>query len=129
MSSGVGVNELLAQCAFPREREAETSEVLAAGDFRIDLASRRATVRGQELQLNQEEFEVLVFLIGHPTSIITPHTRLTTRWGGNHVRQADFLRVMAQLRKKLEAMEGCGHYLRTEPWIVYRFDPQRNDPV
>jgi DNA-binding response OmpR family regulator len=98
-------------------------DAVSVGDFRMDFAARRATVRGQELRLTGEEFEMLVFLIGHPRSVITPRTRLSTRWGGGLVRQADFLRVFGQLRKKLESMEGCSHYLRTEPWVVYKFDP------
>jgi len=101
----------------------EDESIIAVGDFRIDYAARRATVRGQQLQLSGEEFEMLVFLIGHPRSIITPQTLLSTRWGRNQVHQADFLRVLAQLRKKLDSVEGCSHYLRTEPWVVYRFDP------
>jgi len=98
-------------------------DVIVRGDFRIDLRARQATVNGQELSLTQEEFEMLVFLIAHPKSVITPHTRLTRRWAQGQVRQARFLRVLAELRKKLESTEGCSHYIRTEPWVVYRFDP------
>jgi len=103
-------------------------DVMVRGDFRVDLRTRQATVQGQELRLTQEEFEMLVFLIGHPQSIITPQTRLTTRWGRTQIRQADFLRVLAELRKKLESAEGS-HYIRTEPWVVYRFDPHHEDGV
>jgi DNA-binding response OmpR family regulator len=98
-------------------------DVIVTGDFRLDLQTHQVTIRGRELPLTGEEFEMLIFMIGHPKSIITPQTRLTTRWGGNQIRQSDFLRVMAQLRKKLEAA-GFSHYIRTEPWIVYCFDPQ-----
>lgn len=102
-------------------------DVIVTGDFRLHLQSHQVTIRGQKLHLTEEEFEMLVFMIGHPRSIITPQTRLTTRWGGgNLIRQSDFLRVMAQLRKKLEAA-GCSHYIRTEPWVVYSFDPHRTE--
>jgi two-component system, OmpR family, KDP operon response regulator KdpE len=104
-------------------------DVIATGDFRLDLRTRQVTIRGQDLHLTEEEFEMLVFMIGHPKSIITPQTRLTTRWGsGNLIRQSDFLRVMAQLRRKLDAA-GCSHYIRTEPWVVYRFDPHHHSDV
>jgi DNA-binding response OmpR family regulator len=103
-------------------------DVLVAGDFRIDFRTWQVTVRDQELDLSEEEFEMLVFLIGHPKSIITPHTRLRTHWD-NQVRQADFLRVLAQLRLKLESVEGCPHYIRTEPWVVYRFDPHNRTEI
>ncbi len=103
--------------------DAGGEDIVSVGDFRIDLAARRAMVRGQDLRLSAEEFDMLVFLIGHPRSVITPQTRLNTRWGRGLARQADFVRVLAQLRKKLESIEGCSHYLRTEPWVVYQFDP------
>jgi DNA-binding response OmpR family regulator len=97
--------------------------VVARGDFRIDLGSRCVAVRGCDVQLDEEEFEMLVFLIGHHTSIITPQTRLATRWRRGRVRRADFLRVIASLQKKLESVAGGARYIRTEPWIVCRFDP------
>jgi len=100
----------------------KTSETIEAGDFCIDLGSRAVKISGKELRLTEQEFELLVFLVRHPTSIITPHTRLSTRWGRNPVHQADVLRVLSQLRQKLEAL-GCTRYIRTEPWLVYRFDP------
>jgi two-component system, OmpR family, KDP operon response regulator KdpE len=103
-------------------------DVIVTGDFRLDLQTHQVTIRGQELHLTEEELEMLVFMIGHPKSIITPQTRLTTRWGGgNQIRQSDFLRVMAQLRKKLDDLGS--HYIRTEPWVVYRFDPHHRTEV
>lgn len=102
-------------------------DAIVTGDFRLDLQTHQVTIRSQNLHLTEEEFEMLVFMIGHPKSIITPQTRLTTRWdGGNLIRQSDFLRVMAQLRKKLEAV-GCSYYIRIEPWVVYSFDPHRTE--
>jgi DNA-binding response OmpR family regulator len=104
-------------------------DVVMAGDFRLDLGTGQASLRGQDLRLTEEEFELLLFLVSHPKSIITPQTRLSTRWGGNEVRQADFLRVLAQLRKKLQSTAGCARYLRTEPWVIYSFDPHNRDEV
>ncbi|HYA26042.1 MAG TPA: hypothetical protein VEF05_17910 [Terriglobales bacterium] len=97
--------------------------ILTTGDFRIDLGSHHVAVKGHELRLDEAEFEMLVFLTGHHTNIITPHTRLTTRWGREQVRQSDFLRVLANLQRKLESIPGGARYIRTEPWMVCRFDP------
>lgn len=125
MRHGWGIRDtgLQALTNAPDAGGAADQDVIVTGDFRLDLQTQHVTIRGQELHLTEEEFEMLVFMIGHPKSIITPQTRLTTRWGGNQIRQSDFLRVMAQLRKKLEAA-GFAHYIRTEPWVVYRFDPR-----
>jgi len=97
--------------------------MLLAVDFSIDLRARHARVRGPELHLTEEEFELLVFLVGHRKNVITPHTRVSTRWSSVQVRQADFLRVLGQLREKLAFVEGSSHYIRTEPWVVCQFDP------
>ena len=97
--------------------------VIDSGDFKIDLAGHRVSVRGQEVQLSPEEFDVLVFLAGHPQRLVTPRTVLATSWTSDPLRRTEFLRPLLSLRKKLDAAGPGKHYLRTEPWVVYRFDP------
>jgi two-component system KDP operon response regulator KdpE len=119
-------------CAKKRDRvpERETaegsvslSEMIESGDFKIDLAARTVTLRGEDLPLTSEEFDVLVFLARHPKRMVTPHTVLATRWDASGLRQTEFLRALVSLRKKLDAAGHGKHYLRTEPWVIYRFDP------
>ncbi len=98
-----------------------SAEVIRAGDFRTDRQSQRVTVRGNEVQLTQEELDLLVFLTTHK-KVVTPSTRLVTRVGGNPVRQSQFLRVLLGLCRKIEP-DNSHHYIRTEPWVFYRFDP------
>jgi len=108
---------------WPGEHRAQDDNVIEKGDFRIDLQARCATVRGQPLQLTPEEFDMLVFLAGHPRRIVTPRTTLTTRWGEHEVRQADFLRVLTGLRQKIAAVDAGANYIRIEPWVFCRFEP------
>jgi two-component system, OmpR family, KDP operon response regulator KdpE len=97
--------------------------VIETGDFLINVAARKASLLGQELDLTTAEFEVLVFLAGHPKSFVTPHTMLATDWTSGQIRQAEFLRALMSLTKKLNSAAGSSqHYIRTEPWIFYRFD-------
>ena len=101
-----------------------TRDLIEAGDFLIDVPARRATLRGRELDLTSAEFDLLVFFVGHPKSFVTPHTMLATNWTSGEVRQAEFLRVLMSLTKKLDSTAGSTqHYIRTEPWIFYQFDP------
>jgi DNA-binding response OmpR family regulator len=97
--------------------------MIESGDFKIDLDERTVILSGQELQLTSEEFDVLVFLVGHPRRMVTPHTLLTTARTANRVQKTEFLRVLISLRQKLDAAGSGRHYLRTEPWVMYRFDP------
>jgi two-component system KDP operon response regulator KdpE len=99
------------------------SGMIESGDFKIDLAERTVTLRGQELWLTSEEFDVLVFLARHRRSLVTPHTMLATSWTANRLRQTEFLKALISLRKKLDAAGPAHHYLRTEPWVMYCFDP------
>lgn len=107
----------------PEDRDETQNGIIKNGDFHIDLQGRKATVRGREAHLNSEEFDLLVFLVGHRRRVVTSRTLLSTRCGEHEVRQTQFLRVLTTLRQKLEAAAGRDGYIRTEPWIVYRFDP------
>ncbi len=108
------------------EKNVSLSGIIESGDFKIDLTERIVKLRGQELLLTAEQFDVLVFLAGHPQHVVTPHTMLAS-CTENRFRQTEFLRTLVSLRKKLEAAEPGRHYLRTEPWVIYRFDPTPNE--
>lgn len=104
-------------------REPSSPELIDSGDFRIVLGSRTAFLRGEKLKLTSEEFDALVFVATHPQRFVSTHTILATRWSMNRPHQTEFLRVLLELRKKLDAIGAGRHYLRTEPWVIYRFDP------
>jgi two-component system KDP operon response regulator KdpE len=100
---------------------ASTAEIINTGDFRVDTVQRKVTLRGEALSLTPEEFDVLVYLTGHPRQLVTPRTMLTTNWTSDNRHRTEFLKVLLCLRKKIEASSGK-QYLRTEPWVVYRFN-------
>jgi two-component system KDP operon response regulator KdpE len=112
-----------------RSHREETDEAIVTtgtidmGDFRIDTVHGSATLRGHDLALTPEEFEVLVFLTTHPQRFVTPRTMLATSWTRGGLHQTEFLKALLGLRKKIDALSSGKQYLRTEPWVVYRFDP------
>lgn len=98
--------------------------VLEAGDFRLDLETRRVVVRGEDIHLTPKEFELLTHLMQHAGKVLTHRKLLTSIWGGNYAEQNEYLRVfIGQLRKKIEPDSAAPRYILTEPWIGYRFDP------
>jgi DNA-binding response OmpR family regulator len=101
----------------------EHGAIIQSGDFKIDLRCRQAALRDHDLELTSEEFDVLVFLMRHHQSVVTSHTLLATNAGEKQFRRTEFLRVLLSLRNKLVAAGDGVHYLRTEPWVIYRFDP------
>jgi two-component system KDP operon response regulator KdpE len=124
-----GIDELLARvraslrrAATPIANEAALT-VIEAGDFHVDLESRKLTVLGREIHLTPKEFELLTYFIQHPGKVLTHRNLLAALWGGNYVEQNEYLRVfVGNLRKKIESDPATPRYIITEPWIGYRFD-------
>ncbi|HEV7843850.1 MAG TPA: response regulator transcription factor [Pyrinomonadaceae bacterium] len=125
-----GMGELLARVrASLRRSPAEISEALTTieeGDFRIDLEARSVIVRGQEVHLSPKEFDLLLYFIRHPGKVLTHRTLLNAIWGGNYIEQTEYLRVFIRhLRKKIEPLPAQPRHILTEPWIGYRFNPDK----
>jgi two-component system, OmpR family, KDP operon response regulator KdpE len=105
------------------KENASVTRRIQFGDFKIDLDERIVILRDDELRLTSEEFDVLVFLASHPRSLVTPQTMLARGSNANQLGQTRFLTTLISLRKKLDAAGHGKHYLQTEPWVIYRFDP------
>jgi two-component system, OmpR family, KDP operon response regulator KdpE len=122
-----GMNELLARVRANLRRvppEKEMDAVIEIGDFHIDTAAHKVTVRGREVRLTPKEFDLLVYLARRPGKVIHHRTLLGAIWGGQSTEQVEYLRVfVGQLRKKLEADASSPRYIVTEPWVGYRFEP------
>src|SRR5215510_10129265 len=71
-----GTDELLARVRAALRRSGAEADVeeIDAGDFRIDLGSRRVHARGQEVRLTPKEFELFVYMARHPSRVITHRT-------------------------------------------------------
>jgi two-component system, OmpR family, KDP operon response regulator KdpE len=133
MAGSWNLRQLFAKQAMERGRNAEqrvsSAEIIEAGDFRLEVAERVVTLRGEELALTAEEFDVLLYLIGHPQRCVTPRTVLATSWTRDGLHQTEFLKALLSLRKKLDTVVAGNQYLRTEPWVIYRFDPRSSVAV
>jgi two-component system KDP operon response regulator KdpE len=121
-------NELLARVRATLRRTSAVpqpdSQVIEAGDFRIDPQAHSVHVGNQEVKLTPKEFDVLVYLARHAGKIVTHRALLAAVWGDTSTEQPEYLRVViGHLRKKLEQDEAAPRYIVTEPWIGYRFNP------
>ncbi len=125
------INELLARIRaglrrIPVAEEPELPRTIAIGDFRIDHQTRVVTVRNKEVHLTPKEFDLLAFMASRPGQVLRHRALLTAVWGGQSVEQPEYLRVFInQLRKKIEPGD-TPRYILTEPWIGYRFQPDKD---
>lgn len=120
-----GTEELLARvrAALRRAPPTPDTEITEIGDFLIDPAAYRATVRGTEIHLTPKEFELLLFLVRNEGKVLTHRALLTAVWGANSAEQPEYLRVfVGNLRKKVEENPSQPRHILTEPWIGYRFN-------
>jgi two-component system KDP operon response regulator KdpE len=122
------IEELLARVRANLRRapalSGEQPTLIEAGDFRIDQAAHKVTVRGREVHLTPKEFDLLVYLARNPGKVITHRALLSAVWGGQSTEQVEYLRVfVGQLRRKLEPEASSPRYIVTEPWVGYRFEP------
>lgn len=124
-----GTDELMARVRAALRRSgagsSEESGSFEAGDFRIDLDTRRVHTQGREVRLTPKEFDLFVYMARHPNRVLTHAALLEAVWGQASQEQPEYLRVfMGQLRKKLEPDPSNPRYLVTEPWVGYRLNPK-----
>jgi len=114
-----GIPELLA-----RVRVLLRGEPLRAGPLSIDLQTRRVEKDGKAIHLTPTEYGLLEALVSRPGAVVTVRQLAAAVWGPGADVSRDTIRVhMGSLRKKLEADPGMPRFIKTEPWVGYRFVP------
>jgi two-component system KDP operon response regulator KdpE len=117
-----GIEELLARIrSLQRHRvqPATDQSVIEAGDLRLNLIHRTATIRGLEVRLSPREFTLLQLLAAHAGKVLTHSFILRHVWGiGTDVQ---YLRIYIRaLRQKLEQEPERPALILTEPGVGYR---------
>ncbi|HEY3123493.1 MAG TPA: response regulator transcription factor [Thermoanaerobaculia bacterium] len=123
-----GVDELLARARALLRR---TDSGRAAppfsrwGDVFVDLETRRVVKADREVHLTPIEFSLLKMFLGKPGAVWTHSQLLAAVWGTTAGVTNDTLRVhVGSLRRKLEDDPNRPRWIRTEPWVGYRFTPE-----
>lgn len=128
VSKPFGMAELTARVRALLRRSApavQSDTGIEVGDFKIDPQQHLLEVSGRPVHLTPKEFDLIQFFIANRGKVLTHRTILSAVWGTGSSEQPEYLRVfIGNLRKKLEPDPSTPKYLKTEPWIGYRFDPQ-----
>ncbi len=123
-----GVEELLARVRALLRRQgsglAPPSE-LRWGNIAVDMTARTVEKAGKPVHLTPTEFALLSKLAEKPGAVLTHRQLLAAVWGTTAGVTNDTLRVhMGSLRRKLEDDPNRPRWIRTEPWVGYRFSPE-----
>ncbi|HLZ64538.1 MAG TPA: response regulator transcription factor [Ktedonosporobacter sp.] len=117
---GAGSDDHTAQKA-PQEVRPPGSE-LVAGPLRIDLAGRRVNCRGQELELQPKQFELLTYLVRNRGTVLTRDQLLHNVWGYDYVGDTRTVDVHVRwLREKLEEDPANPKLIQTVRGVGYVF--------
>ena len=121
-----GVAELVARAGalLRRHGRGEAPALSRFGDVEVDRDARLVRKGKRPVHLTPIEFSLLTTLLSKPGAVWTHKQLLAAVWGTTAGVTNDTLRVhMGSLRRKLEADPDRPHFIRTEPWVGYRFSP------
>jgi DNA-binding response OmpR family regulator len=119
------MRELVARVAallrrVDRAAELAARSALQLGDLRIDAASRRVWVSGDEVHLTPTEFDLLLYLAGRPGVVLTRESLYAEIWGWPG---ASGTRTVDSHVKALRAKIGSER-VRTVHGVGYAFEPR-----
>jgi two-component system alkaline phosphatase synthesis response regulator PhoP len=120
------LRELLARirAVLRRPGPRRAVESFAFGEARLEPRTRRAWKAGREVALTRKEFELLRYLVEHPSEILTRERLLNAVWGYERyptTRTVDT--PVLRLRQKFETDPEEPAHILTVHGQGYRFEP------
>jgi DNA-binding response OmpR family regulator len=92
--------------------------------LKIDPAARRVFARGEEVQLTQREFDVLLFLARHPGQVFSRNQLMDAVWQYSFYSDTSTVTVhIRRLRSKIEPDPAQPRFIQTVWGVGYRFQP------
>lgn len=122
-----GVEELVARtrALLRRTEPSAPPGIRKWGDLAVDLDARTVLRGGKEIHLTPIEFSLLSTFLQKPGAVRTHRQLLAAVWGTTAGVTNDTLRVhIGSLRRKIESDPNQPRWIRTEPWVGYRFTPE-----
>ncbi|MCL2826312.1 MAG: response regulator transcription factor [Eggerthellaceae bacterium] len=98
------------------------ADELHAGAIRIETGSRRVFVRGQEVEVKNKEYELLLFLVMNMNIVFSKEALYEKIWGLDALGDNATVAVhINRLREKIEDEPGNPKYIQTVWGAGYRF--------
>lgn len=105
------------------ETPADGTWSLTDGDLTVDIATHQVTCAATPLSLSTREFDLLVFLMRHPSVAFTREQLLERVWGWSFGDAATVTVHIRRLREKLERDPSKPERLKTVWGVGYRYQP------
>ena len=106
-----------------KEDSAAEGDEMVFGDLVIACSQRRVVVRGEEVELANREFELLVFLASHPGMVYSRDSLFEHVWGMSSNGDSATVTVhVNRIRDKIEKDSSIPEYIQTVRGAGYRFN-------
>lgn len=118
-----GIGELMARlrAAVRRTAQLDSEPVFSENGLEVDLAHRRVSSQGHEVQLTPTEYDLLRVLVLNAGKVLTHRQLLRQVWGLGYEDEMHLLRVnISNLRRKIEPEPNRPFFIVTEPGVGYR---------
>ena len=98
------------------------SRELVAGPLRIDIAGRRVNCRGQDLDLQPKQFDLLTYMVRNRGTVLTRDQLLHNVWGYDYAGDTRTVDVHIRwLREKIEEDPANPKLIQTMRGVGYTF--------
>ena len=119
------IKAIMRRNAMNSRREAkQESNVITAGDLKIDRDSRRVMIGDKEINLTAKEFDLLELLACSPNKVYSREQLLNYVWGNKAMDSGDVRTVdvhVRRLREKIEPSPSDPRYVHTKWGVGYYF--------
>ncbi|HEU5377347.1 MAG TPA: response regulator transcription factor [Ktedonobacteraceae bacterium] len=104
------------------DEEVRRPRILEAGPIRIDLDGRQVYCRGQEIEFQPKQFDLLKYLVQNRGTVLTRDQLLQNVWGYDYVGDTRTVDVHVRwLREKLEEDPANPRLIQTVRGVGYCF--------
>jgi Response regulators consisting of a CheY-like receiver domain and a winged-helix DNA-binding domain len=115
------IKAIMRRTATKSDPEKKT-QVIEAGDLKLDCEGRRLYIAGKEVNLTAKEFDVLELLVLNPNKVYSREKLLKLVWGADYpgdVRTVDV--HIRRLREKVESNPSEPKYVHTKWGVGYYY--------
>lgn len=123
MTKPFSVKELVARTKALLKRskkEEEIKDILEINDLLIDKKSHRVFLKGEPVELNPKEYDLLLFFVINKNLALTREMILDGVWGFDYY--GDLRTVDTHVKRLRQKMGGAGEYITTLRGTGYRFE-------
>ncbi|WP_160692238.1 response regulator transcription factor [Clostridium sp. C2-6-12] len=108
-----------------RKLNKDKLEEIKLGKIRINQETHKVMIEGMEIELNNKEYNLLVYLVKNKERILTREQILVNVWGYDF--EGDIRTIDTHIKTLRAKLLACGNYIKTARGSGYMFEVKNNE--